>query len=266
MTAIHNRKKVNFKSVAGLSELVINSIPKLPQDLTLVAAVPRSGYLVAGLIALYQNLPMCSYNEYISRRLPVGGRRTKDFDHENLATQKVLVVDDSVSSGWEMRRLREQFESSDLEIETLFLAAYVSKKALDVVDIALEITDPPQIFEWNLYHHPHLINSCVDIDGVICRDATKEEDDDGQRYRQFLETAEPRIIPTVTISWLVTSRLEKYRELTENWLRKHGVKYKHLIMQDLPDLATRKQRRSDAKFKAEVFASLDAFLLSLRWV
>ena len=260
MTAIHKRKKVNFKAVADLNKLIIEAVPHLPKDLTLIVAVPRSGYLVAGLIALNLNLPICSFGEYISQKLPVGGRRTKDFDHTNLKQQRVLVVDDSVSSGWEMRRVRELFESSGIKSETIFLAAYVSSHARDLVDIALEITDPPQIFEWNLYHHPHLINSCVDIDGVICRDATKEEDDDGENYLKFLNEVEPRIIPTVTIGWLVTSRLEKYREVTTNWLREHGVKYNHLIMQDLPDLEARRQFRSDARFKADVYAKLDAFL------
>ena len=110
-------------------------------------------------------------------------------------------MDDSVSSGWEMRRIREQFETSGITDETFFLAAYVSSKARDLVDIALEITDPPQIFEWNLYHHPHLANSCVAIDGVLCRDAMKKEDDDGECYRYFLKNVEPRSIPTVKIAW-----------------------------------------------------------------
>ena len=259
MTAIHNRKRVNFRSVADLNELVINTVPSLPKDITLIVAVPRSGYIVAGLIALNLNLPMCSYNEYLNKSVPLGGRRTKDFNYNAGTQQKVLIVDDSASSGWELQRIKSQLENTDIPDEMIFLAAYVSDKAMDLVDIALETTNPPQIFEWNLYHHPHLINSCVDIDGVLCRDATKEEDDDGEQYREFIKHVPPRIIPTVEIGWLVTSRLEKYRELTENWLREHGVKYKHLIMQDLPDLATRKKNNADAQFKAQFFSSQDAF-------
>jgi orotate phosphoribosyltransferase len=259
MTAIQNRKKVNFKSLADLNELVINSISSLPKDITLVVAVPRSGYIVAGLIALNLNLPMCSYNEYLTKSIPTGGRRTKNFNYNTKTSQKVLIVDDSVSSGWEMRRIKEQIKSTDINDEMIFLAAYVSEKAKELVDIALEIINPPQIFEWNLYHHPHLINSCVDIDGVLCRDASKEEDDDGERYKHFLNNVPPRIIPTVEIGWLVTSRLEKYRSITENWLKKHDVKYKQLIMQDVPDLATRQKNGADAKFKADFFSSIDAF-------
>lgn len=225
-------------------------------------AVPRSGYIIAGLIALNLNLPICSLNEYLTQSVPVGGRRTEGFNLNFQDKQKILIVDDSVSSGWEMRRVREQVASCNLNHETVFLAAYASSSACELVNIALEIIDPPQIFEWNMYHHPHLINSCVDIDGVLCRDATKEEDDDGERYLNFLENVEPRIIPTVKIGWLITSRLEKYRAQTEKWLKRHGVRYKNLIMQDLPDLETRRKLNSDAKFKAKIYDSLNAFFLS----
>ena len=259
MTMIHKRKKVNFKSVEDLNQLIVDSIPTLPKDLSLIVAVPRSGYIVAGLIALNLNLPLCSLNEYLNQFVPVGGRRTGEIKLHLPDRQKVLIVDDSVSSGWEMRRVREQVDTYNLNHETVFLAAYASSSAWELVDIALEIIDPPQIFEWNVYHHPHLINSCVDIDGVLCRDATKEEDDDGERYLDFLKNVQPRIIPTVKIGWLITSRLEKYRAQTEKWLEQQGVQYENLIMQDLPDLETRRKLNSDAKFKAKIYASLNAF-------
>lgn len=266
MTVIYNRKQVNFRSVTDLNELILYNLADFPRDLTLVVAVPRSGYIVAGLIALNLNLPMCSYNEYITKCVPMGGRRAQNLKQSNHLNQKVLIVDDSVSSGWEMRRIKDELSKIQTEDELIFLAAYVSEKAKSLVDIALEITNPPQIFEWNLYHHPHLINSCVDIDGVLCRDATKEEDDDGINYLNFIENVSPRVIPTVEIGWLVTSRLEKYRKPTEEWLQYHGIKYKNLIMQNLPDLKVR-QQGIDAKFKAGIFSKLDAifFVESSSW-
>lgn len=260
MTLIHNRRKVNFRSIADLNALVLDNLSKLPDGLTVVVAVPRSGYIVAGLIALNLNLPLCSYNEYITRTRPTGGRRARQLNCGNQRHQKVLIVDDSVSSGWEMRRIQKELAEHATQDERIFLAAYVSAKASDLVDIALEITDPPQIFEWNLYHHPHLINSCVDIDGVLCRDARKEEDDDGVKYLRFIEHVPPRIVPTVEVGWLVTSRLEKYRAPTEAWLEKHGIQYRNLIMQNLPDLRTRYEKGNDARFKADVYSGLDAFL------
>ena len=60
----------------------------------------------------------------------------------------------------------------------------------------------------------------MDFDGVLCRDPTEEENDDGDKYRYFIANVEPIFKPSVEIGWIVTSRLEKYRDLTENWLKK----------------------------------------------
>jgi len=254
-----DRKKVNFRSIEDLNKLVLKSINDLPKDISLVVAVPRSGYIVAGMIALYRNLPMCSLNEYLQGLTPLGGRRAEKIEsHEN---SKILIVDDSVSSGWEIRRVRENIEKQmPTSQEVLFLAAYVAEQSVELVDYALEVLNPPQMFEWNLYHHPHLINSCVDIDGVLCRDATKEEDDDGEAYINFLNNVEPRFIPAYKMGALVTSRLEKYRPQTEEWLSKHGYQYEKLYMQDLPDLEARRAAGRDAKFKAEIYKDSPAFL------
>jgi uncharacterized HAD superfamily protein/hypoxanthine phosphoribosyltransferase len=260
MTASLQRKKVNFKSVDDLNALIIRTLPDLHSDIDLIVAVPRSGYLVASLIALNLNRPLCAYNEFLGNRIPMGGRRTAEFKCNPSQRKNVLIVDDSVSSGWEMRRIQAQVEAANLNHNISYLAAYVKGGAKELVDYALEIIEPPQMFEWNLYHHPHLIRCCIDIDGVLCRDATQDEDDDGPNYLTFLVTAKPRIIPSVRLGQLVTSRLEKYRPETEAWLKKHRVQYDELIMQDQPDLATRRRLGCDAKFKADVYNRSDNFL------
>ena len=102
-------------------------------------------------------------------------------------------------------------------------------------------------------------NSCVDIDGVLCVDPTQEENDDGERYRFFLEHATPKIIPTRKIKYLVSSRLEKYREETENWLATNKVAYEKLFMMD----STAEERRKKglhAVFKSEVYKQSDCWL------
>jgi len=82
-------------------------------------------------------------------------------------------------------------------------------------------------------HHNGLINACVDIDGVLCIDLTDKENDDVKKYIEFIRNEKSRIIPSSTIGYLVTARLEKYREDTEYWLNKVGVKYNNLIMMNL---------------------------------
>jgi hypothetical protein len=99
----------------------------------------------------------------------------------------------------------------------------------------------------------------MDIDGVLCPDPTPAQDDDGPRYEAFLREVQPLIIPTVTVGWLVTCRLEKYRALTSEWLAKHGIRYRELIMLDFPDKASRAAANCWGSFKAQVYNRTRAF-------
>jgi orotate phosphoribosyltransferase len=110
-------------------------------------------------------------------------------------------------------------------------------------------------------HHPGVVpKSCFDLDGVLCRNPTPTENDDGPRYREFLSTVEPLVAPSKPIGWIVTARLEKYRAETEAWLDAHGIEYGELIMLDLPDKETRQRLGTHAEFKAGVYGDLDAVL------
>ncbi len=159
-----------------------------------------------------------------------------------------------------MRKVKTKIKEANLPFEIFYGAVYVTPLGTKEVDFWYEIVNPPRVFEWNIMHHNILLNSCVDLDGVLCRDPRPEEDDDGPRYKEFIKNAEPLVIPTKTIGWIVTCRLEKYRKLTEEWLKKHGIKYKHLVMLDLPDKETRQKLRIHARYKAQVYKSTGAEL------
>jgi uncharacterized HAD superfamily protein len=58
----------------------------------------------------------------------------------------------------------------------------------------------------------------------------------------------------------VTARLEKYRALTEEWLRANGVEYGELLMMDYPDMAARRAANAYASFKAEAYTRTGALL------
>ncbi len=170
----------------------------------------------------------------------------------------VLVVDDSVSSGRQMTETRSRLEEFDFPFRIEYGAIYISSKGYQYVDHWGEVVGKPRVFEWNLLHHPMLKNACVDIDGVLCRDPTPEENDDGANYREFLTGVDPYVVPTERIGWLVTCRLEKYREQTEAWLAEHGVEYDELVMMDLPSKEARRAEGNHAEYKAEVYRSTGA--------
>lgn len=253
---------MNYRSVSDLNEAIKCWICQLPEDLNIIVGIPRSGLLVANLLALYLNLPLTDVEGLCQRRILSTGprldeKRIPNFSNKDL---KVLVVDDSVYSGTQMEKVKEKIESAKLPYRIYYGAVYITPHGHKYVDYWYEIVDLPRCFEWNIMHHGILTSSCVDIDGVLCRDPTEEENDDGERYREFLANVKPLLVPTKPIGWLVTCRLEKYRELTESWLRKHGIQYKCLLMMGLPDKATRLALGNHAKFKAEIYKSVNASL------
>jgi hypothetical protein len=162
-----------------------------------------------------------------------------------------LVVDDSVHSGAEMRRVKELVRQHRGLENVMFGAAYVTRQSLSLVDTFSEIIEHPRAFEWNILNHPGLLaTSCLDIDGVLCQDPTVAENDDGPRYLEFLRDAKALHIPQYFIGQLVTSRLELYRPETVSWLERNGVKYGSLTMLDLPTAEIRRRRRASVFHKA----------------
>lgn len=250
---------MNYKSIADLNadtrRLAEGSLP----DVDLVVGIPRSGLLAANLLCLHLNVPMTDVDRLCEGELMDTGARYEGSRSIN-DLDSVLVVDDSVNSGRQMTETRDRLEEQDLPFDVSYGAVYVSPQGHEYVDYWVEMVNPPRVFEWNLMHNPVLKISCVDIDGVLCRDPTSEENDDGERYREFLSTVEPNIVPDQRIGHLVTSRLEKYRPETEDWLDEHGIRYDNLVMMDLPSKEVRQERGNHARHKAKVYDSTDASL------
>ena len=169
----------------------------------------------------------------------------------------MLVFDDSVLTGKSISEVRRRLDDAAIQAEVVYAAVYGTKASKRLVDVCFEVCSWPRMFEWNYMHHPLLAEACVDIDGVLCVDPSKSQNDDGPRYREFISTARPLKIPTRKVFALVTARLEKYRTATEEWLANHGVEFEHLLMLDLPDAVTRRRLNCHAQFKADVYSQLE---------
>ncbi|MEY3020467.1 MAG: hypothetical protein RLZZ272_1451 [Actinomycetota bacterium] len=102
--------------------------------------------------------------------------------------------------------------------------------------------------------------SAFDIDGVLCRDPSADEDDGAERYADFLRTAEPLLLPGLPVDRIVTSRLERDRSVTEAWLAAHGVRYRRLEMIDLPSHDERSRPWVAERHKAAALAASGARL------
>jgi uncharacterized HAD superfamily protein len=254
---------MNYRSVADLNDDVVAGLPLIPPDVELVIGIPRSGLLAGTLVALALNIPVTDVEGFLAGRILSSGRtRRRDlFQADPHKARRVLVMDDSADTGQSIREARERLVSAFPEIPFSFCVVYGTSPRCDGVDITLKVVPQPRLFQWNVMHHNMLERCCVDIDGVLCIDPTEQENDDGENYLKFLLNASPLHTPTRRIGWLVTSRLEKYRQETEGWLRKRGITYGELVMLDLPTREARLQSRSHATFKAETYGEIPNALL-----
>ena len=220
---------------------------ELPRDIDAICSIPRSGNMPATVLSLLRNIQWTTIDALMDGVF-LGGERNPMHK-----VRKVLVLDDSLLSGRAMLAARAKLEAISEIIDIEYGVVYVKPGNEYKVDYSFRALDTPRLFEWNVFHGYWAKLACFDIDGVLCRDPTREENDDGSRYETFLKTATPRFIPTVKIPAIVTSRLEKYRPQTELWLRQHKVDYEQLIMHPARNKKERMRAGNHALRKAEIY-------------
>lgn len=228
-----------------------------------IVHLPRSGTAPAGMIATYLPAPLASVDEYCAGIVP--DRKCPPFDR-NL----VILVDDCINRG-------KQASEAIARIKAVNPAARVTVVA--IYDCAREGVRPRNfphpvmtfanhhggdnshyLYPYYLWKSPRLRHVAVDFDGVLCRDATRAEDDDGPNYARFLDEVEPKLLPLAAVNpvigAIVTARCEKYRRETERWLARHGVVYDMLHMGPWQSKQDRAGGGKAAKWKASVYKDM----------
>jgi len=242
---------MNYRSISDLNETILRKLHLISRDIDLVVGVPRSGMLPANLLGLYLNLPYTDIHSFINGFVYKAGARRQFFD--SLDYKNILVVDDSIASGSALAECKENLSHLTSKFNFKYAVVYATPGKQNLVDYALETVATPRYFQWNIFNHSTLDKACFDIDGVLCADPTKEQNDDGPEYVSFLLNAVPLYLPGSKIGTLVTSRLEKYRVETETWLENHRIKYDRLVMLDLPNMKARQKANCHGIHKANEY-------------
>ena len=254
-----DQKLYKFISYDQLSKIIQANINRF-RKYDLIVGIPRSGMIPAYMIAFYLNKRVCSLNEFISEQF------NKTFGYRKVNTnpiKNILILDDSMLSGRAVRDAKQEIESiNELKKYSIeYGCIFGTSKNSHDIDLCVTELDPPRIFQWNYLNHPNCKNWCFDIDGVLCEDPSNDQNDDGPIYSDFVLNAPPLFVPKYEIGALVTSRLEKYRSLTEEWARKNNIHYKYLAMLDLPDKKTRLKQKAHTRTKIEFYGSHPEFNL-----
>tara|TARA_R100000008_G_C3583119_1_gene170023 strand:+ start:1257 stop:2318 length:1062 start_codon:yes stop_codon:yes gene_type:complete len=234
-------------------------LPKLATlNLKGIAGVPRSGVFPASLIAMWLGIPIYAFNKEgdlfpLSALHDFGGFRMQN--HKD-GDGNILILDDTLYGGIAIRNVKETIGDRD---DVLYGVVYVHSQRPNDVDVFAETLDPPHLLEWNFFNSAYVKNSFLDLDGILCPNVPYECSLDEESYIDYITNAEPlyyRKPSTYKCKGIITARLEKYRDITEQWLEKHNIKYGELIM-----FPTEREKERDANhvveaatFKAQVIS------------
>ncbi|MCK5306303.1 MAG: hypothetical protein KAJ66_04150 [Candidatus Omnitrophica bacterium] len=216
--------KYSFVSVNELLIWTTEWIKSFPTTYDVVVGIPRSGLLVANMVALKLGKPLTTPELFEQSLYWESKLINKKGDYKN-----ILLIDDSITNGTAMEESFNFLCSSreNLNITKAVLIATEDSKHL--VDIYYKIIPNPRIFEWNLVHSKKG-KFATDLDGVICENCPPGVDSNEELYVKWIKNAKPYLLPTFEIDVIVSNRLEKYRFGTEKWLAKYGICYKKLIL------------------------------------
>ena len=223
-----------------------------------VAALPRSGLMVGSILAESLRLPITTPDLMRKGKMLHGGG-------DPLSLRRLLLVDDSVSSGTQMREAVASLHALPGERTITTAALLPHEDSTHLVDEHYRVIRHPRLFEWDIVHTKKVRSIAFDMDGVLCEDVDDFESIGEDRYVDLIENCRPFLLPRYEIDHIVTNRLEKYREPTERWLLRHGISYRHLVMWDLPDAGHRRGRFAQNKARQILKVRPRLFVESSFW-
>ena len=265
--SIHNNRDdyggkpifITYDMLLKESHALIDKIPEIKG----VIGCPRSGMVPAGVIANALSIPLYSFSEgsvvkLHSSRSDHGGSRMRMFQEiENLP---ILVVDDSCFTGVEMNLTKKTLEESNPNENFIYATIFCLPESKNKVDFCSKTVSYPHIFEWNIFDADPTKKGVLDMDGVLCGEIPYDIAEDETAYRDYIRNIPPikQNLPVLFgCKAVCTGRLEKYRDITEEWLARNNVGYKKLIM--FPGTKEERDRDHDSvvsKYKTEEFSKI----------
>ena len=246
-----------YTSYEDMADVIRRNMWKIPSDIDIIVGIPRSGMIPAYMIAEYLNKQVTDIEQFAGEHQIAIGRR--GIYRRRGKEGKVMIIDDTVYSGWAIDNARRKVEHLQGKYEILFACVYAEgKEAKEKVDIWLNDNSllnggKRYLYEWNIFQHVKSKGKWMmwDMDGLICKDPP--DDRDTAAYEAYLPQAIPMIIPSNDIGAICTYRLEKYRAVTEKWLADNDVKVSRVIMFQAPNREMRNRAKQPAQYKAEEY-------------
>jgi hypothetical protein len=247
------KRSDKFITVQNLHEVAISLMPYLCQFDGFVG-VPRSGMMPASLVSVLLSKPLYSITDgklnMLRYNSPYGGTRMNNYMD---GCEKLAFIDDTTYDGKTAKQLRKTF-GENIKIISMFSTTHGS----EYVDKFGQTLEAPHLLEWNFFNSAYVRGTMFDIDGIFAPNVPIEICLDEKKYIKWLRDVSPlahRVPRLFKASLLVTGRLEKYRDITEEWLSRNGLEYENLIM--FPDERETERNTNHhevvGRFKGEIF-------------
>lgn len=245
--------------VVDLIDCAINKLtPKVLRKHKIfgIVGIPRSGLIPAAYVAEALDLPLYSLAQHKSSNTNKV-ILLKRSSGNNASVGKLLFLDDTSSSGRSSENLKKSFPNH------IISSVFSTSKALPNLDYCGKILDGPHILSWNFFNSHHIKNTAFDLDGVFCPNVPLDVCKDDDKYTNYLANVQSyhyRMPKVVKAKAVITGRLEKYRNLTEAWLKKNDVNYDKLIMfpNELRAERDKNHQQIVGRYKAENIKLLNA--------
>ena len=248
-------RNMNYKSASDLNTCIWNNMHKVPRDVDIVVGIPRSGMVPASLLALYLNKPLADLDGFLKGHVLSYGkrygqtRRLTAGSYFKREKQKIILVDDSVSTGRSLTEAKEKIAKANISAEFLFLVVYADPSVFNKADIVLEINKKPRAFQWNMFHHRSINEAVLSFEGVLCKDSEEKDFKNIKESTNLHQRLLPFIVPSTEIGCLVSGLPKETKPNIESWLKYYGVRYRELLMLSPGEIQDSVQR---ARVKADI--------------
>ena len=238
-----------YRSYADAIKDVKDWCNHLP-EVSAVCGIPRSGSFLAAAISQYRNIPLVTMDGLLNNNFCWRPSVSRAISKPH---GPILVVDDTSWSGSSLKRTKAYLKNKGTFI---YGCLYINEDREDEVDHFYGIF--PSVFhtcEWSLLRDHQSRAYLCDLDGVFCPDYDSSIEDGSLEYVEHLKTVKPTVyIPQYPVMKIVTARLEKYRDITEDWLAIHKIRYKQLVMSPYDSEEERFAKKGFGKWKAEMYS------------
>jgi hypoxanthine phosphoribosyltransferase len=212
-----------FISTIEYMYLTTNWARTLPRKFDAVIGIPREGMIAAYIIGIEHGIPVASLDTFLNNSFHKPSQIKTDKEYKN-----ILLVDEVVDTGKSMERAQAQLLNIDPTLKISKATTFINPRRIKDVDYYFDIKTNAMLLDLDSPDSPISHTLCTDLDGVLCEDTPARMSENEQI--NFWKNAKPYRIPVYKIPTIVTGRHEKYRKLTEKWLKKNNVKYQRLIM------------------------------------